>query len=166
MNFLSGSVLSPCFAESLFLAKKGIFMQKFFPKNIVLMAVFLLLSCASARQKNIVTSPENLAQIEKNKKEKLPLWVDCNFKSSESALFLKNYSGEKGFYASGKGDSHVSARINARRNLIDFCKEQDSTQDAEVQQIFASRIIDSFIDENGISYILIFISERDARKSF
>ncbi len=123
-----------------------------------------IFACASNNNSYI-----NYEQIEQNKAQGLPTWAYCQFTSKEESIYIDGYSnGTKGFYASGRGSSQEGARIDARKNLISYCTEQYGKEntDSDSIKIYGSRIIDSFEAENGNIYILMFISEKDAKKTF
>ena len=130
----------------------------------LLFSFVLLLSCKTVDSVN----QETYEKIKYNKQNCLPIWADCSFTSDQVSLFLGNYSSQKGVFASGKGQSEQLARINARQNLLDFCNEtyaSHNISDNSNGTLYGSRIIDTVTHDDGTVYILMFVSEKDAKKS-
>ncbi len=143
-----------------------LFKNSFFASLLLVFSV--ITSISSCTTVAATVSEQNKAQVEQNRVQGLPLWASCNFKSEEASAYIPGYkTNEKGLFASGTGTSATSARVTARANLAYYCKTTYKyTNSASSETLLGSRIIDSFTASDGTVYVLMFISEKDAKKSF
>ena len=126
----------------------------------LLFSFVIMLSCKTVDSVNQETNEK----IKYNKQAGLPIWADCSFTSDQVPVFLGNYSSPKGFFSAGKGQSEQAARINANHNLLNYCNEIYGNDNSK-GILYGSRIIDTVKTNDGTVYILMFISEKDAKRN-
>lgn len=122
---------------------------------LILFALFPLFSCRTA------------PQVQAYREDGLPVWVEQVF-SNPSGIWA-GFNDEKGFYASGEanyGDLQSSlsaAELDAKTRLQEFvCRELSKEKPAVLLGV---QRVDRFIAENGSVYVLVFVSQKNAKKS-
>ena len=152
-------------------------------KRIVVFGMMVLFSiimfgCAS-------TNTKNLTGVAQNEKQGFPRWIDMQFDSIDAEYMLDGYKPkENGIFASGKArmdnerSTEIAARLDARSNLASRIKvEIDrvaltngiSAEEVTVEKVSAiltgTKIIDKYRADDGTLYLLMFISDKDAKAS-
>ena len=67
---------------------------------------------------------------------------------------------------SGSGKTEVEASISTRTKLLDYCYSYYGGAGSKELVLYGSRIVDKYSADDGTVYILMFISEKDTKKSY
>lgn len=108
-------------------------------------------------------------EVQKYREDGLPVWVEETFSNPRG--HWAGYNEEKGYYASGKalyGDGAAStkaAELDAKTRLSSYLAELDKAHRKPKNLIGVQRM-DRLIAEDGTVYVLLFISQKDAKRSF
>ena len=131
-------------------------MKKFF--TVLILAVIFTAGC---------TTTKSMQQYDQNG---LPLWCGKTFMTNDG--LWAGVSKESGFYASGQSAAAnkklaaKEASLDAKTKLCDFVLEKLSVEkSAGAVYLTGARQVDFFDSDDGVTYVLYFISEQDARKS-
>ncbi len=122
---------------------------------------FLLFSCASVERSG----------KQKYRDDGLPVWVESSFTNPSD--FWAGFNDEKGFYSWGSAkyaDAHTSttaAELDAKSRLVEFVRFERGVKENEgVSVIQGMRRVDRFVSDDGTVYVLMFVSEKNAKKIF
>lgn len=129
-------------------------------KNIfaLIFVVVFLSSCVS----------NNTDSVQLYRDDGLPMWVGNVF--SDPTGFWAGYNDKKGFYAWGEakyGDRNIStnaAELDAKKRLLSYLSNKYKLASNKASLVGVQRV-DRFISDDGTVYVLLFISNKDARKS-
>ena len=135
-------------------------MKHFCIKTAVFTFAVLFMACKSKAVSDI-----NYTQIRINQEKNIPLWAECSFPSEQASYYLGNYDSNKGLFSSGSGKTKTEAEITTRTKLIDYCYSFYGISETKETVLYGVRIVDRYSAEDGTVYILMFISEKDAKKS-
>lgn len=157
--------------------------MKKFVKHIALTALAASLCFIGCKSND---KAKNLAGVQQNEEAGRPRWVGHDFDYDEAEYFTGGYKpSSNGIFASGKAkradtrQSEIAARLDARANLASRVTAEIgraaadnglSAENITVENVSAtlagSRVIDTYTDvEDGTVYILMFISEKDLKKT-
>lgn len=121
----------------------------------IFLSALVAMLCACASTAHI--SEQNKAQVAQNRLLGLPLWAECSFTSTDAPAYIPGYrAAEKGLFCAGSGNNSTQARLDTRAKLASSINSET---------LIGSRIVDSYTSDNGTVYILMFISEKDAKES-
>lgn len=124
-----------------------------------LLAAFLFAGCVSTGGH----------EVQKYREDGLPVWVEEAF--SHPRGHWAGYNDEKGYYAGGKalyGDGTAStkaAELEAKMRLASYLTELDKEHRAPKTLTGVQRM-DRFVAEDGTVCVLVFISQKNAKRSF
>ena len=120
----------------------------------------IIFSCASVGE----------AVVQKYREDGLPMWVESRFTNPSG--YWAGFNDEGGYYASGKakyGDAQSStaaAELDAKANLCDFVAAEFKAERKDTASVSGIRRVDRLVSEDGTVHVLMFVSEKNAKKSF
>ena len=117
-----------------------------------------------------ITGCETTKSVQQYDENGLPVWCGKIFTTKDG--LWAGASVERGFYASGKSQASNrklasnEAALDAKAKLSEFISEKLSAdKSAGAVYLTGVRQVDFFDSDDGVTYVLYFISENDAWKS-